>query len=280
MDTTIPGGPLPDGLTFDAAANRIVGTPTQPTAALTYNPRLSYDLVATDNDGSQARHPFILYVNPKVPTVTDVSVEPQVGGRAFVTGNRITATVAFSDPVAVSGSPRLALTIGTQTRQATYLMTAGNQVLFRYRVQASDEDDGLGIAANALTLNGGGIRAGSVDADLALGRHAFANAQNLKVNVRQVPAFAQTVAPQRYRKGAVVEVTLPAAAGGNGALDYALSPPLPFRLTFDRATRTISGIPTVRFDRTEYTLTAHDADADRTAEDAGTLTFSIAVAGG
>ena len=266
----------PAGLAFNEAARTISGTPTAPQAVT------SYALTATDEDGdSDALVIRLTVLAANAPTVTAVTVDPPPHGDTFSVNSTIVPALAFSDPVAVSGSPRLALIIGTRTRQAVYWTTVGDQVLFRYRVQASDEDDdGLSIAANALTLNGGSIRAGSADADLALGGYAFANAANLKVNVRPAPVFAQTVAPQRYRKGTAVEVTLPAAAGGNGALDYALSPALPFRLTFDRATRTISGNPTVRFDRTEYTLTAHDADADRTAEDAGTLTFSIAVAGG
>ena len=266
---------LPGGLTFDAVTRRIAGTPTAPKVAMTYT------LTATDNDGNQARLPFTLSVAARVPTVTAVGVEQLAFGRAFATGNKMTAFVTFSEPVAVSGSPRLALTIGTQTRQAEYLMAYNNGVLFRYRVQAADGDaDGLSIAANALILNGGSIRAGGVDASLDLGTHAFANAANLKVNVQPAPAFTQTVAPQRYRKGTAVAVTLPAASGGTSALEYALSPVLPFRLTFDRATRTISGTPTVRFDQTEYALTAHDADADRSPSDAVTLTFSLAVAGG
>lgn len=267
----------PAGLTFDETALAISETPTTPQVVAPYT------LTATDADGDRDTLVIRLAVlAANAPTVTAVTVDPYPhGGDTFPVDFAIVPLVTFSSPVVVSGSPRLALTIGTQTRQAEYLMAYNNGVLFRYRVQAADGDaDGLSIAANALTLNGGSIRAGGVDASLDLGTHAFANAANLKVNVQPAPAFTQTVAPQRYRKGTAVAVTLPAATGGNGALEYALSPVLPFRLTFDRATRTISGTPTVRFDQTEYALTAHDADADRSPGDAATLTFSLAVAGG
>ncbi len=64
----------------------------------------------------------------------------------------------------VTGSPQLALTIGTQTRQATYDQDLGTSLVFTYKVQAGDMDaDGISIAANALTLNGGTVIATDTD---------------------------------------------------------------------------------------------------------------------
>ena len=74
--------------------------------------------------------------------------------------------MGFDRVVGVTGTPQLGLHIGGRTRPAAYVSGAGTEVLsFRYVVQAADRDaDGIHIPANALTWNGGSIRAGGVDA--------------------------------------------------------------------------------------------------------------------
>ena len=59
---------------------------------------------------------------------------------------------------------------------------------------------------------------------------------------------------------AIERVTLPEATGGDGDLDYALSPALPVGLTRDG--RVLSGTPTEEFDETTYTWTATDIDGE------------------
>ena len=70
--------------------------------------------------------------------------------------------VTFGDRVLVEtsqGTPTLALTVGTQTRQASYVRGTGTtQLVFAYTVVAADSDtDGIAVAADALALNGGAI---------------------------------------------------------------------------------------------------------------------------
>lgn len=57
-------------------------------------------------------------------------------------------------------------------------------VLFDYEVQAEDRDsDGISVAADALTLNGGTIHdAEGSAADLNLGEHAISNDDRHKVD--------------------------------------------------------------------------------------------------
>ncbi|MXW79027.1 MAG: T9SS type A sorting domain-containing protein, partial [Gemmatimonadetes bacterium] len=65
-----------------------------------------------------------------------------------------------------------------------------------------------------------------------------------------------------YEVGTAIEpVTLPAAGEGRGTppYSYTLTPALPAGLTFDEATRTISGTPLVAAPATEYTYTVTDA---------------------
>ena len=87
---------------------------------------------------------------------------------------------------------------------------------------------------------------------------------------------------------AIEPVTLPRAEGsdindqlnGGELSDYSFDPPdLPRGLIFDRFTRIISGTPTRRIGRTNYTLWAHDDDGDYSIGDAASLHFTIEVTG-
>jgi len=81
-----------------------------------------------------------------------------------------------------------------------------------------------------------------------------------------VPTFGgETVTERKYIIGKTVTETLPVAAGGNTPLRYRLTPALPAGLTFNAATRVISGTPTTATPETTYTYTVNDNDGD-TAE--------------
>ena len=107
-------------------------------------------------------------------------------GSTYRTGEQISVTVTFTSSVAVTGTPQLALTIGTATRQANYASGTGTASLtFRYTVQGSDSDtDGISVLASALTLNSGAINDASdatVSAALGLGTHAISTSSGHKV---------------------------------------------------------------------------------------------------
>ena len=102
------------------------------------------------------------------------------GGDTYALSEEITADVQFTKALDVSGAPRLALTIGANTRQAGFQSILGSckcTLRFSYSVQASDmDDDGIEIATDSLSLNGGTIKlagASSVDAVLS---HSAVNA--------------------------------------------------------------------------------------------------------
>ena len=95
-----------------------------------------------------------------------------LAGGTFERGEDIEVTVNFNQPVIVTGTPQVALGIGTETRQADYASGTGTaNLVFRYRVVQADSDpNGLSVAADALTLNGGTIRGAlSIQLDAALG---------------------------------------------------------------------------------------------------------------
>ena len=127
------------------------------------------------------------------PTVSGVQITsiPRRGDTYGPTGGGgeiISIAVFFSESVTVVGTPQLALDIGGQARQADYVSGGSgfSSLRFTYSVQSSDVDtDGIGIAANALTLNGGSIQdSDSNNAVLDLGSYAISNASNHKVEGR------------------------------------------------------------------------------------------------
>jgi hypothetical protein len=71
-----------------------------------------------------------------------------------------TFTVAFSESVTVTGTPRLTLTVGAITKYANYVSQTDNRTaLFRYTVTSSTSEfdmDGISIS-NSIDLNGGSI---------------------------------------------------------------------------------------------------------------------------
>ena len=143
-------------------------------------------------------------VTPPAVTAVSIASRPR-GGAAYVRREAIVVEVGFSEPVAVTGAPQLALTVGVAARSAGFVRSTGRSLWFRYRAQENDlDDDGIDIAAGALTLNGGSIRdrTGN-DARLDLGANAVANAAGHRVDASlvdtvapAVTAVAATSAPQ------------------------------------------------------------------------------------
>ena len=149
---------------------------------------------------------------------------------------------------------------------------------------------GLTYTPPAAGVNHGGVIAGTLnnaaEATYTLIAHdgdadrSTADAGMLPVTIAAVaaPTFgAAVIEPQRYVMGNAVNVTLPAASGGDGTLQYSVVPSLPSNLALDASTRVLSGTPATAQAVTVYTLIAHDGDSDRMVADAGTLLFTIAI---
>lgn len=98
-------------------------------------------------------------VDSTVPEVTEVTV-PADG--AYRAGQHLNFTVAFSENVEVNttgGTPYISLTIGGTTVNAPFVSGSGTtQLLFRYTVQAGDEDPNGIVPGAAIVLNGGTIK--------------------------------------------------------------------------------------------------------------------------
>ena len=87
-----------------------------------------------------------------------------------------------------------------------------------------------------------------------------------------MPTFSVSFfADQAFTTGTPVNLTLPAATGGDGALTYSLTPAIP-GLTLDPTTRVLSGTPTVSAGETSFTYTVTDED-----DDTASLVFDVEV---
>ena len=97
--------------------------------------------------------------------------------------------------------------------------------------------------------------------------------------VDTAPAFvagASIGAETYYKDTEITPLTLPRATGGEGAITYALTPPIP-GMFFDTVTGVLSGTPTTVATATTYTYTAGDTDGSAAGTDESSLTISITV---
>ena len=122
------------------------------------------------------------------------------------------------------------------------------------------------------------LRADDADANMT---ETDAAVLRFEVTVRDlVPDFGgAAVAALALREGQAMDpMVLPRATGGNGALVYSLAsdPAGLAGLSFDAATRTLSGTPSAS-GRYAFALRADDADANMAETDAAVLRFEVAV---
>ena len=232
---------LPAGLALDPTSRTIAGTPTQASA------RTTYTWTATDEDGDQATLTFTI-------TVQQDRMPRFGGGVADQTYRVGTAIDALSLPRASSGDGDIAYALAPT-------LPAGLALDARRRSISGTPR----IAARRTTYT---WTATDEDGDTTTVTFS------IEVESDSMPTFgAAGMADQRYRVStAIIDLVLPSAAAGDGALRYALTPQLPPGLVLDMASQTISGTPTAQASRTVFTWTATDEDGDT-----ATLTFAIEI---
>ena len=104
---------------------------------------------------------------PSIRYVILINITEQ--GRTYTEGEQIELEVGYTEPVTVTGEPRLVLDIGGQTRHAELQRGAeGASLFFAYTVAPGDQDhDGIIVPGDVINLNGGTITdAGGNAADL------------------------------------------------------------------------------------------------------------------
>gem|GEM_PF-2365762 len=121
-----------------------------PVPVATTNVMVGRSLLALSTDVS--RYSVLALASPDQGAL---SVSP--AGGDLGSGASIAFTVTFPSAVTVTGSPRLALLVGTETRYATYTSGSGTTTLtFNYAVTAGD-NDADGIEVTAFDLAGGSL---------------------------------------------------------------------------------------------------------------------------
>ena len=242
---------LPAGLTFDPATRQLSGTPAVP------QPSTLYTYTATDSDTrspDSASLTFTITVEADlVPAFQDAGIADKTYVQNLPADSETLPAAAGGDGAltyAITPQPPAGLTFDPATRLLSGT-PAAPQTTTLYTYTATDSDrTGPDSASLTFTI--------MVEADLA-------------------PAFEQAgIADKTYTRGLAIDSeTLPAAGGGDGMLTYSISPPLPAGLTFDPATRLLSGTPAAPQGAILYTYTATDSDAVN--PDSASLTFSISV---
>src|SRR5438105_4491722 len=171
------------------------------------------------------------------PNTTSVLVDTRAAVISSVTGpangsyragQNLDFTANFSENVTVNtggGTPTIGLTIGATARNAAYVSGSGSSsLLFRYTVQAGDNDsDGI-VSASPIVLNGGTIK------DIA------GNDANLTFTAPNSSAvLVDTTAPN-------ISIVIPPANG-----IYHLGENLNFTVTYDETVivNTAGGTPTI-----------------------------------
>ena len=200
-----------------------------------------------------------LVIDGAVPTVSSVSVPSNA---TYISGQNLDFTVTFTENVTVNttgGTPQLAITVGSTTRQATYQSGSGTgALLFRYTVQAGDNDSD-GIAIGTLSANGGTLRdAASNDATLTLNSVGATTSVLVDAAAPTISSVSSSSANGSYKLGDVLAVTV----NFSEAVTVTGTPQLTLETgTTDRAINYSSGSGTSTLTFT-YTVQAGDVSSD------------------
>ncbi len=197
-----------DGISI--AANALVLNGGTITAAGTIDADLTHEALSAQH-GSKVNGS--LSTQPGVKRVALISFPER--GDMYGLGETVKVIVEFDRAVKATGSPRVALNVGTQTRYATLYSRGRQHFTFNYTVQEEDRDeDGISIAANALALNGGTITATVGTTDVDLTHRAAVSEPRSKVNgslvaqprVRAIRFSSSPARGDTYARGELIEV--------------------------------------------------------------------------
>ncbi len=160
-----------------------------------------------------------IVIDRTAPTISSVTAP---ANKTYIPSETPTFTVAFSESVTVTGTPRLTFTVGSTTEYANFVsMSDSKTALFRYTVATDPlefDSDGIAISTS-LDLNSGTIR------DLAtnsLSNLTFSAPTLTSVLVAQ-PAAAPTIDSITATSGQLAIYFTPGAARGSTTTTYQYS---------------------------------------------------------
>ena len=132
----------------------------------------------------------------------------------------ITFTVNVSEPVTVTGMPRIAINVGGVTRYANFVSSAGSALTFTYQVQAGDFDpDGISFDTQQIDLNGGTI-ADQAGNPLASPTFTAPSTANIKV---QTYTAAFTTSPITNANAGAVSFQIDKAPPSGASYSYTIT---------------------------------------------------------
>ena len=223
-DDTVDEGDETFALTLaDPSSNAVLGTPKTATGTI-------------ENDDVTAAE------------VSSISFTSLPSDGEYDLGDTIEVSVTFDAAVDVTGTPRVALSLdGTPAADSHALYDPGASsatvLVFRRTVTAADDDDtdGIGVAANALELNGGSIVNQGTTEAAVLDHAAVPNGAN--VDTRWIESIAVTSTP-----------TVPATVTGDPV--YGPGETVRFTVKFESAVTvdTGSGVPALKFSASDSGL--------------------------
>ena len=183
------------------------------------------------------------------PSVTGVTVVSDAGSDAtYGLGERIRVRVAFSEAVAVTGSPGIAIDMDPAEwgeKRAVYERGSGTDALVFVHevVEPNLSRQGIAVLADTLALHGGAtIRSAATQTDAALGHAGSGHDPAHKVDWRLAPAGAEA---SSSGPPSVTGVEVVSDAGSDST--YLLGDTIRVRLAFSEAVR-VTGTPKLSID--------------------------------
>ncbi len=212
----------------------------------------------------QAGHKVDGFAGPEITHRPKLLSSP-VSGDTYRRGETIVVGLTFSEPLTVTGKPRLHIAVGDRVRWARYDSAGreGTRLSFAYTVKGNDADaDGISIGKSQLKLNGGSIA--DADGNAARLKHKRLPDQvGHKVNGSQdEPPPEPTPAPPTNRQPQFADETVARSIAENAPAGQNVGPPITAEdADGDTLTYALTGADAASFDFNVATgqLTVKDA---------------------
>ena len=185
--TVVQGDSDDNGIEITSTAVDISGGATIADSA-------SNNAVLTFNTNLSRSFPAVTVNDTTAPSVTSVSI----ASSNYVTGAHLDVSVVFDETVTVaSGTPKLVLSIGSNSREAHYDSNAssGDTLIFRYTVLEADVDhDGINMTSTEIDITGGATIRDRADNDATRTLNNIpSDLSGVTVNRDMIPPSIRTV---------------------------------------------------------------------------------------
>ena len=270
-----------DGISFASNSLSLNGGTIKASVDGTTNAKLAHDAVA-DNSAHKVDGGGSEDISAPTVSIISFSRSPE-SGDTYGWHEAIRVGVTFDQDIEITDRSqiRLALTIGTQTREAIPSGQSDRTLVFKYIVQSSDSDtNGVSIAANSITLNGGEIKAqadGTTDADLdhdAVADNADHKVDGSVVTSPEISSVGISSSPgsgDTYLRGETIRAGIrfgkPITVTGNPQMSLSIG-------NHTRQATYVSGSPHTTDMRFDYTITSSDVDTDGVSISANSITLN------